>query len=425
MDDLTYIQEFLDSNDYDIRKTGNGRWIDQKCTPDIVWSIADFIINFVNEARLKLDQENYFTVKDIWKSEYAKKTMAEEYSKPETDLQSAENEYDKVFSQPLCLLCYAGVLNDINNKNHRHKYEVNESKILEYIAENDTNSLKFLCLYIEKVLKDSELLGMFERFFENQDKRHFDIMKNGFINFYHHYTPIKKEFEPKRIFTKVLNPLAWKKNKKGTKGGKLSQNKIDKKSLMYRQDNFRDLNDAKPKEITRKDWAHQEKPSNDLGKCIGYQMMAKSKNDISKLMKDSRGGLSELSQYQKYVLHEDYIDSNTTLQMHHIFPLSQYPGLAHYKENIIAITPNQHLGYAHPNGNTSAIDPKSQESLLLAKVYSIEKNLKSKEEKKIYEFEDLLEVISYALGEEAVSEVEENSFDELYELIHSHYESNY
>ena len=36
MDNAT-IQEFLDEHDYDIRKTHNGRWIDQKCTMDVVY----------------------------------------------------------------------------------------------------------------------------------------------------------------------------------------------------------------------------------------------------------------------------------------------------------------------------------------------------------------------------------------------------
>ena len=34
MDNAT-IQKFLDEHDYDIRKTHNGRWIDQKCTMDL------------------------------------------------------------------------------------------------------------------------------------------------------------------------------------------------------------------------------------------------------------------------------------------------------------------------------------------------------------------------------------------------------
>ena len=41
--DNTTIQKFLDEHDYDIRKTHNGRWIDQKCTMDVVCLVSDCI----------------------------------------------------------------------------------------------------------------------------------------------------------------------------------------------------------------------------------------------------------------------------------------------------------------------------------------------------------------------------------------------
>ena len=41
------IRDFLAQSDYDIRESGNGRWIDQKCTPDVVCAVADFICNYV------------------------------------------------------------------------------------------------------------------------------------------------------------------------------------------------------------------------------------------------------------------------------------------------------------------------------------------------------------------------------------------
>lgn len=41
------ILQFLDEKNYDIRISHNGRWIDQKCTPDVLWSICDFILNMV------------------------------------------------------------------------------------------------------------------------------------------------------------------------------------------------------------------------------------------------------------------------------------------------------------------------------------------------------------------------------------------
>ena len=42
------IIDFLNSHNYDVRVSGNARWIDQKCTPDVLTIIADFIIEFTS-----------------------------------------------------------------------------------------------------------------------------------------------------------------------------------------------------------------------------------------------------------------------------------------------------------------------------------------------------------------------------------------
>ena len=57
------IREFLNSHDYDIRKTRNGRWIDQKCTMDVLCMVSDCIIEFT-----RYDNNLEFTVRDIWYS---------------------------------------------------------------------------------------------------------------------------------------------------------------------------------------------------------------------------------------------------------------------------------------------------------------------------------------------------------------------
>ena len=138
------IIEFLNSKNYDLRISHNARWIDQKCTPDVTWSIADFVLNYVDNVK------ETFKVKDIWTSEYAKLTIAETYSKPDTDEATAESEYDKVFSQPLAMFCYAGILEDVS-KTSRHLYKIKNREVLEYIARNDVFALRFLYNYIEKV----------------------------------------------------------------------------------------------------------------------------------------------------------------------------------------------------------------------------------------------------------------------------------
>ena len=40
------IIDFCNQYDYDIRKSGNGRWIDQKCAADVVTVVADCIYNY-------------------------------------------------------------------------------------------------------------------------------------------------------------------------------------------------------------------------------------------------------------------------------------------------------------------------------------------------------------------------------------------
>ena len=111
------VIEFLDSNNYDIRISHNARWIDQKCTPDVTWSIADFVLNYVDNVK------DTFTVKDIWTSEYAKLTIAETYSKPGTDEATAESEYDKV-NQPDEEQCRA----ECDGRNYRTVEFVSEQR---------------------------------------------------------------------------------------------------------------------------------------------------------------------------------------------------------------------------------------------------------------------------------------------------------
>lgn len=90
MDNET-IQAFLDAHDYDIRKTHNGRWIDQKCTMDVVCLVSDCIIEFTDRK-----PGSRFTVNDIWYSDYTVENVQQIFSKPDPSAK-ASNEYDKYF----------------------------------------------------------------------------------------------------------------------------------------------------------------------------------------------------------------------------------------------------------------------------------------------------------------------------------------
>ena len=103
MDNAT-IQEFLDEHDYDIRKTHNGRWIDQKCTMDVVCLVSDCIVEYTSGRNRKS-----FTVNDIWYNGYTVDNVQQIFSKP-NPTEKASNEYDKYFGQPIKLLDAAGII---------------------------------------------------------------------------------------------------------------------------------------------------------------------------------------------------------------------------------------------------------------------------------------------------------------------------
>lgn len=401
------IKIFLGQKNYDLRLSHNGRWIDQKCTPDVLWSVSDFIINYVENGGTTFD------AKDIWTSDYAKETIRETFSKPETDDASAHNEYDKVFSQPLCLLCYAGIIKDTSTTT-RHRYRVEKPDILEYIARNDIYALRFLQAYIEKVLKDSDLYSVFETFFNTQTKSDFQAMKNAFVDFYHNYTAVKGQYEPKRIFSKVLNPLAFKNGKCGTEKGRMSNDVINRSDMMYNRDNFRDVFRDKPKGVTRKDWlaAH---PEFDVREGYYEQMMSAAKRLVRRTNNEYRNGISELTQFD-----ETHTDLVPATQIHHIFPKNEFPDIKYYAENLIALTPNQHYGFAHPNNNTFVIDIAAQKVLLIAKTYSIKKNIEEEQEP-IYEFENLLWVLAVGWNDAGVCDIERNDYVRVVQSINYHY----
>ena len=100
------IDSFLSKNDYDVRKSKNARWIDQKCTPDVLTIIADCVLNYISSNGI----DKIFTSMDIWHSDYTVNNVLDIFKKPSPNMDEARNEYDKFFQQPLELLSYAKVI---------------------------------------------------------------------------------------------------------------------------------------------------------------------------------------------------------------------------------------------------------------------------------------------------------------------------
>lgn len=388
------LKKFVNQYDYDIRKSGNARWIDQKCTADVLSIIADCIINFMPN-----NNEEYFSSKDIWYNDYTIKNVENIFRKAKVDGKSSINEYDKFFQQPMELLSYANVL--LKKKiGSRNFYKINNKDLLEYIALRERNALTFLQIYIEKVLHDSELWSFFENFFKYQSNTHFTKLKNTFETFTITYTKINKELECRRIFTKILNPLAFKNNTKGTSMGHLSKDKISYDELMYNRDNFRDIYSKKPKGITRKEYEKDLKinPNPNYYKYLSQ----KAKRFLRLFNWEQRNGKSEIKCYS--------LDEEKTIHIHHIFPEADFPEISFYYENLIALSANQHFVYAHPNGNTHSINTDFQQTCLLAKTESIKENILHSDAI-IYDFKKFMYVLNTGFDTDAYSEIENLDFD--------------
>ena len=119
--------------------------------------------------------------------------------------------------------------------------------------------------------------------------------------------------------------------------------------------------------------------------------------------------------------------SDKATHIHHIFPKSQYPEICYYLENLIALTPTQHLNYAHPNGKTQEINKTYQHLLLLSKADRIKENLEVTELSNayeiIYEFPRFLHVLSVGFSDEDVENIEDMDFVSVMNAINIHYAS--
>ena len=399
------IEEFCNKHNYDIRESGNGRWIDQKCAADVVTVIADCIYNYGLE-----NPDDYFTSLDIWHYKYAIENIEAIFKKPGVESHAAKNEYDKFFQQPMEMLANAGVL-EKEKRGNRNFYKIGDINILEYIALRERNALIFLKTYIEKVLKDSGIFYLFENFFAAQTKNNYEEMKEGYSNFIIRYTKINGKVECNRIFIKVLNPLAYFRNSCGTEKGRLSEQIITYDMLMYNRNNFRDIYADKPKGVTRKEYAENHPVV--VNDAYYHYQSAKAKRFLRMFNDQYRFSQTE---------HLDGIhDNDKAIHIHHIFPEADYPEICYFLENLIALTPTQHVGYAHPDGRTQEINEQYQHLLLLSKADIIEKNIKGLVGEKIYEFSNFLFVLNVGFDDDEVLDIDDMDFNSVINVINLHY----
>ena len=367
------IKSYLNLFDLDIRKTRDARFMDQKCTPDVVCFIADCVMNLA-------DKNQTFTVNDIWNSQYFIKNTRAIFNKPWATDVMARSEYDKFIQQPLRMLAYAKVLEikKIGTTNH---YQVQNEEILDYISQRERNTYNFLYCYFEKVLTDS---GFWRYFLDyknsNQTKEDFNSLKERYTRFIIGHTAINGAVEVHRIFPKILNIFAVENQLKGSEKGRVSKYVFTFSDLMYNRKNWRDLN--KEKSITRQEAELNEQETVQQDAYNAYYVQ-KAIALIRKIHKESEV--------------KDQWRNGEATQVHHIFSRVEFPEIAHYIENLILLTATQHNTKAHPSNKTQQINKDYQLTCLLAKADTIEKSLIQVGEK-YYRKESFIYVISVGLN---------------------------
>lgn len=392
------IEDYFESIDLDIRKKGNNpRFIDQKCTPDVLSFIADCIII--------LDKDTFYA-EDIWNLRYFQENAVIIFNKPSPNNPKANSEYDKFIMQQLELLSYSGLL--IKSKDgRRNVYKINKEtfEILEFVSLKDLYAYRFLYIYLNKALSDSGFIKHVNNFIKNPTDDTFDLLKTKFIRFLIGNSEIGSrgsdnsgEVEARRIFPKVLNVFSVWNNTFGTQKGRLSKTPIIYKDLMYDDINFRDLN--KLKNMTRQEAAQ-------------YKNTSPQKYNKF-LMKKA---LQWIKRHHPYSEVEDDLRGRTA-EAHHIFPKKKFPEICAYIENLIALTAGQHKDRAHPRSNGDKVDTMYQCVCLLAKNKTIAKEHNSPEPT-LYSKHNFIYVINTGFKSEIIPQ--NASFKEINEIICEYY----
>ncbi|GAA8322730.1 hypothetical protein HpNP14_03850 [Helicobacter pylori] len=179
----------------------------------------------------------------------------------------------------------------------------------------------------------------------------------------------------------------------------MSNTIITKDELNYNRINWQDI--GKDKNTTRQEYDL----INSKGIANSNYLISKAKKVVKRYNDRFNNSLSEVKQEKE--------ESQAT-QIHHIFPIQDFPIIANYIENLIALTPNQHFIYAHPNNQTRLIDKDFQYICLLAKTTTILNDTQG-----VYDWNDCIVVLNMGLKTTIFSQVK-NEW-ELLEAIDAFY----
>ena len=170
-------------------------------------------------------------------------------------------------------------------------------------------------------MSDSGLLKFFEEYKNKCEKGNltntdFETLQKRYIKFIIGNTAINGEDEVRRIFPKLLNVYACENNLPGSVKGRMSESEFYYPDLMYNRKNWRDL--SKDKTISRQEESAKSEQIVLPDTAFNAYLVQKTMNQIRKMYSESE-------------VKDQWANGEST-QIHHIFPKSKFPQLAHYLE---------------------------------------------------------------------------------------------
>ena len=354
-----------------------GLHYEQKTTPDLLWCVSLVILDIT-----KNDRNLVFSDSEIRLSPLFDNLMQDYFSKPSQAL--APGEYNKVSSYQLGLLSYAGILEKVRDR--PKQYKITNLEALEYMSTNDLNASKFLTEYTEKFLNDNGLIVDFEKYKNNPTQANHLIAKDKYwlwakINTKIRGTDRKHTY---RVFNKMFNVYCYKHRIPGEDGSNITSGPCPYSFLIYNRKNFRDEN--MPSGMTRREYRESVLLDIDASGVVGAVLLQKVKADIKK----KYNGISEIQEQEYNFTPEGGV------HIHHMLPQHSNPEFVLFRENLIALTPGQHLSYAHIQGNTHRINAEFQKVCLKRKFENIKTSLKNGED--FYVLNKFIQVINSAFN---------------------------
>jgi hypothetical protein len=354
-------------------KTPNtGVHYEQKITPDLIWCVSHVVLNLIGN-----DQSRVFTDKDIRESLVFNSLMRDYFSKAPQE--NAENEYNKVSSYQLGVLAFAGILDQVAER--PKKYQVNNIEALKFIAVNDFNASSFLCEYTEKFISNNGLSEVFEDYRQNPNQDNYLKAKEAYWNWAKTHTAVKGDDRRHtyRVFNKLFNVFCYKNRLPGEDASNITSGPCPYSFLIYNRTNFRDKD--MPSGMTRQQYQEEVLSEIEQGGVVETLLQK-----VKDLVKAKHGNDSEIKD-----LIFNYA-TNSGVHVHHILPRHSYPQYSLSKENLISLTPGQHLSLAHIEANTRTINPEFQRICLKKKFEHIKTSIEANDG--FYDLKEFIKVLN-------------------------------